>query len=417
VSGGLPPARALLPLAWRRALVALAVAVAVHLLLVQVIQQRALRTRPVPVRSVPLSLVEQPPIPPPAEDEPTPPDVEVVEEEPPPRPPRAPPPPVESPGDAPAPPAATPEQDPPPADAPAPSPAPPPDPGPVDSLMRLPTAEGGMAGIVGAGATGPRVSLGALGGALDIRAEGLTTDAKAAARRARRLLEEDLADDAVSAGLADDYFRELHRRLEDAWRPAMDHLNDAGEAVTQIGMMKSLVTDPSGFGEMWQLYLDLAKQYANGEQPTIEPARRERLRELMRSRRGAFRYQAILEMKLTQGPDGRVVTLETLLPSGHPQVDEHAREALVQAIAALPDDPPARVHRGRVFSSWWRLRATWVMVPPTALFTGSGFDITAKGFQVDVPFDIKLKKNVLLLRTDAKVGVGVEELAAPGLAP
>ena len=45
------------------------------------------------------------------------------------------------------------------------------------------------------------------------------------------------------------------------------------------------------------------------------------------------------------------------------------------------------------------------MVPPTAFFSGSSFDITPKGFDVDVPFQIKLKTNVMLLRTDGRTGV------------
>jgi hypothetical protein len=51
------------------------------------------------------------------------------------------------------------------------------------------------------------------------------------------------------------------------------------------------------------------------------------------------------------------------------------------------------------------------MVPPTAFFTGAGFDVTPKGFAVDVPFEIKLKTNVMLLRTDGRTGVDVDGAA------
>lgn len=262
------------------------------------------------------------------------------------------------------------------------------------------------------GGTGPLgQSRDSLASALDIRADGPMRDSVAAAKRATRSLQEDIADDAVSAGLADDYFRLLKHKVETSWQPAVKQLNDGGESTTQLGMMKSVVDDRAAWGEMWLAYMDLAKQYANGAQPRIEPQRMERLRELMRSRKGAFRVQAISEVKLTQDPTGKILLLEFPLASGHPGVDDGMRDAIAQAILALPDPPPARMHHGRSFSSWWRLRATWTMVPPTAFFSGAGFDVTPKGFTVDVPFEIKLKTNVMLLRTDGRTGVDVDDTA------
>lgn len=235
------------------------------------------------------------------------------------------------------------------------------------------------------------------------------SDSQAAARSAKRMLQDDLADDAVSAGLTDDYFRLLRGHVETGWQPAMAELNDGGASTSQVGMMRSFVEDTAAWGEMWQAYLDLSKQYANGVPPTLEPARKERLRELMRSRKGAFRVHAISEVKLTQGPDGKVLMLELPLPSGHPRVDDGVREALTRAVTAMIDPPSPRVHHGRSFSSWWRLRATWTMVPPTAFLTGAGFDITPKGITVDVPFDIKLTTHVMLLRTDVRPDGGADD--------
>jgi hypothetical protein len=244
-----------------------------------------------------------------------------------------------------------------------------------------------------------------LEGALDLRADGPMSDKDAAAKKAKRALQADLADDAVTAGLADDYFRELRWKIETAWQPATAQLNDGGQSTTQMGMMGSLVQDSGAWGEMWKAYMDLAKQYANGVQPKLETQRIERLRELMRSRRGAFRVQAISEVQVTQDASGKVLLLEFPLTSGHPGVDDGMREAITRAIEALPEPPPQRLSHGRSFSSWWRLRATWTMVPPTAFLSGASFDITAKGFDVDVPFQIKLKTNVMLLRTDGRMGV------------
>lgn len=273
-----------------------------------------------------------------------------------------------------------------------------------ESVMRLPKGDAQMNKILGTRQP-LAASLGALESSLDLRADGPMSDARRASKNAQRHLLRDLADDEVTAGLADDYFRELRTKVETNWRPEMKQLNDGGASVTQVGMMKSFVDDRAAWDEMWRAYLDLARMYGQGQRPRLEPARQERLRELMRSRKGMFRFHAISELVLTQGPDGRVVTIEMPLTSGHPGIDEGAKDAIATAVAAMVDPPPARVHQGSSFTSTWRMRATWTMVPPTAFLTGAGFDITPKGINVDIPFDIKLKTAVLLLRTDATSGV------------
>jgi hypothetical protein len=266
------------------------------------------------------------------------------------------------------------------------------------SLVRLPQTDA-ISRALGGGVLGASAST--LEGALDVKADGPMSDGQRAALNAKRHLEADMADDVVTAGLADDYFRELRNRVETNWRPEMKQLNDGGESVTQVGMMKSFVDDRAAWDEMWRAYLDLAEQYGQGRRPQLPPTRIDRIRELMRSRKGMFRFHAISEVTLTQGPDGKVLTIEIPLSSGHPGIDDGVRDAITTAVSAMPDAPPSRVHHGRPFTSTWRMRATWTMVPPTALLTGAGFDITPKGLQVDVPFDIKLKTAVLLLRTDA----------------
>ncbi len=269
-----------------------------------------------------------------------------------------------------------------------------------ESLMRLPKGDGRIGEILGTGKPlSPRLAT--LERALDARSDGPMSDTQRAGRNAARHLQVDLADDAVSAGLADDYFRRLANHVDTSWRPAMKQLNDGGASVGQIGMMKSFVDDRAAWDELWLAYLDLAKLYARGQRPKLETARAARLRELMRSRKGMFRFHAISELVLTQGPDGKVLTIEMPLVSGHPGIDEGAKDAISTAVDAMPEAPSARVHHGRSFTSTWRMRATWTMVPPTALLTGAGFDITPKGIHIDIPFDIKLKTAVLLLRTDA----------------
>ncbi len=378
-----------------RGLAALLGALVVHGLVPLVVEHSDVRVLFPPHERVAITVVPPPPLPPPPAPEPLLPSPE-------PRLPRDVPPPtstplVEPPAD---PMPAAPTSASPPAGTPLPEPAP-------RSVMRLPRGPSTMDRVLGAGdPLAP--SRASLERALDLQVDKPVSDKEAAGRAAVQALQADLADDAVSAGLADDYFRTLKGHVETQWHPEMAHLNDGGASTTQLGMMRGLVEDTAAWGEMWQAYMDLAKQYANGEQPRLEIARRERLRELMRSRKGAFRVHAISELKLTQDPEGKLLLLELPLPSGHPNIDEGMREAVVQALRAMVDPPPSRVHHGRSFSSWWRLRATWTMVPPTAFLTGAGFDMTPKGFTVDVPFEIKLTTNVILLRTDARTSINAE---------
>lgn len=397
----------LMSLARRRDLVALAAALLLHgALLVFVTQAETRRFFPdTPARTVELTLIEAAP---PPERAPPPPEPAPRDERdaPPPRPREAPLPSAPSAETPPPVPEVVPSA-PPPTPPPAPAPALPPDSG---SLVRLPQKERGVARVFGTG-DGPLPSVATLEGSLELKADGPLSDRARATRNVQRMIAADMADDVVVAGLADDYFRNLKTHVETSWRPAMKELNDGGESVTQVGMMKSLVEDRVAWDEAWRAYLDVAKQYANGQQPALEPARRERLRELIRSRKGAFRFHAISEVELTQGPDGRILTLEIPLPSGHPGIDEGVKDAFVTALKGMTDPPPARVHKEAPFSSKWRMRATWTMVPPTALLTGAGFDITPKGFEIDVPFDIQLKTHVLLLKTSVSPTISSGEAA------
>jgi hypothetical protein len=394
-----------------RELLATVLAVVLHVGVLLHIRQRDVQRRFTPTerRPVEVALIAPPPPEPPPPEPPRP------------EPPPAPPPPAPPPPSRPPPPTRTSAPPPsststatPPPTSTAPVEAPPvttpaPD-SDAPSLLRLPAGPSSIDAVLGG--RGPLgQSRDSLASALDLRVDGPMRDSAAAAKKATRALQTDLADDAVSAGLANDYFRTLRHKVETAWQPAVKQLNDGGERTTQLGMMKSLVDDRAAWGEMWLAYMDLAKQYANGVPPRLEPQRIERLRELMRSRQGAFRVQAIGEVKLTQDPEGKILLLEFTLPSGHPGIDDGIRDAIGQAVLAMAEPPPARLHHGRSFSSWWRLRATWTMVPPTAFFTGAAFDVTPKGFAVDVPFEIKLKTNVMLLRTDGRTGIDVDASA------
>ncbi|MFZ9886121.1 MAG: TonB C-terminal domain-containing protein, partial [Myxococcota bacterium] len=253
------------------------------------------------------------------------------------------------------------------------------DPPQDDSLRLLPSKRSRLDRHFGTGSEmfSPRLS--DLEQGLAYRAEGPLSDKTRTEQNARRLLEDALAEDAVDAGLVDDYFRELARHIEAAWRPARRELNDQGERTTQVGFLRDFGQNPQAMGEMWELYLDLARQYAQGEKPHIEQRRLERLREVMRSRKGNFRFHAITEAEVTHAADGQILTIELPLSSGHPSFDEGVRDALVFGVRAMTAPPPAALSRGRPFRSRWRLRATWKMIPPTALLSGNSFDITKNG--------------------------------------
>jgi hypothetical protein len=272
----------------------------------------------------------------------------------------------------------------------------------------MPTLPGttSLGGVFG-GPGGLMPSLSTLERSLDGPSTGPRTDGQRAQQTAVQNLQRDFADDIVTSGLADDYFRLLRLQIERAWQPAKNDLNDGGASATQVGLSKAFATDMSAWNELWSAYLDVAKQYANGVQPQLEPARKARLIETMRSRKGMFRIQAISEFSLTLDPSGKIQLLQNTLGSGHPRIDAAMSDAIVNAARAMPDKPPSRITQGRSFTSSWRLRATWTMVPPTAFLSGAGFDITSKGVDIDIPFEIKLQTNVQLLRTDVNTSANV----------
>jgi outer membrane biosynthesis protein TonB len=238
---------------------------------------------------------------------------------------------------------------------------------------------------------------------LDRPSDAPVSDAKRAARTAQRFLQEDLVQDGISAGMANDYFRLLQERIDAVWDPNPRHLNDAGDSVGRITMMRDSLERRAAWGEVFKVYLELAEEYARGEKPTLEPKRRSQLREMFRSRKGNFRVHAIGEILLTQNNKGEILTLQVKTSSGHPQIDAGMIETIQKALILMPP-PPQRLSLGRSFSSLWRLRVTWRMVPPTALLTGASFDLSPKGVDMDMPFEMKRRKKIMLLTYDNRSG-------------
>jgi hypothetical protein len=267
-----------------------------------------------------------------------------------------------------------------------------------DLLRRRPT--GTMGKVLGTDPFATKLS--DIEKALDFKAEGPMSDEKRAALNAKRFIQDEMSQDTVVLGLVDDYFRELKNRMETSWQPATKDLNDGGERTSRVGFTRDLAVNTAAWGEVLELYKERASQYGRGEKLTVDKKRVERMRELFRSKSGNLRFHAISEVILTQAPDGAMLTIEFPISSGHPGIDEGIKEAFVRAISVMPAPPPDRLHHGRTFKSHWRLRATWRMVPPTALLTGTAFDISAKGVDVDMPFQIKLTTHIMLTNIDTK---------------
>ncbi len=371
---------------------------------------------------VAITIVEPPPAPLP---EPEPPPEPVQEPEPPPPPPDKapePPPPEPPPPEPVAEPAAAPDEPPAPAVEPtttppvpaAPTVLAPDEPAPAGEnenapqlppdFMRRKSQDQSLLGRVLSSDQAFAADNKRLAKTLDHQAEGPISDKRRAERVARALIQDELFDDAVTAGLADDYFRLLKNKIELTWRPRAKDLNDGGEHVSRVGMARDFAVNTAAWGEVFKMYQDLAQQYGKAEKMTVDRSRIAKVREMFRSKNGNFKYNAISEVVLTQGTDGKLLTVEFPISSGHPGIDEGIKNALVEATALMPDPPPERLHRGRSFKSRWRLRATWRMVPPTAPLTGGVWDVTPKGFDIEMPFSIRLKTKIMLQSFDNRAG-------------
>ena len=120
------------------------------------------------------------------------------------------------------------------------------------------------------------------------------------------------------------------------------------------------------------------------------------MRELWNAKRTGWDMNVIAEIAVQQDHDGRLTMFDFLLSTGHKGIDEGIREAMSSAITHLKNDPPEGLAHGQSFESRWRLRATWRMVPPTALLTGGSFNVTPKGIDMDIPFALHLNTAVEL---------------------
>jgi len=397
-----------------RATAAFVVAFVAHVVVALVTERASLRVAREDDARLTVDIVTLPPLPPPPVEEP--PIEEPVVEEPPAEEPPAekppekieePPPVVEaSPPQAPVTDERAPEDDTPPPVIATDTPAPPSENGAAipegmtseDLLRRRPS--GPMGKVLGTDPFATKLS--DIEKALDFKAEGPMSDKDRAAANAKRFIQDEMSQDTVVLGLVDDYFRELKNRMETAWQPAAKDLNDGGESTSRVGFTRDFAVNRAAWGEVLELYMDMAEQYGKAEKVSVDRKRVERMRELFRSKRGNLRFHAISEVILTQAPDGAMLTVEFPISSGHPGIDEGIKEAFARAISVMPAPPPERLHHGRTFKSHWRLRATWRMIPPTALMTGAAFDVSAKGVDVDMPFQIKLTTHVMLTNVDTK---------------
>lgn len=209
----------------------------------------------------------------------------------------------------------------------------------------------------------------------------------------------------VSSGLVHPYFRALGRALLGAWnaervierRGISGFLAQAGENVR-------------AFGRVWQR---TAEGFATTGAPALVDGGSERMKELSglppgpardslvaaetrRQLRPAFSEGHVTLVRVTQAPDGRLLTVELLSPSSDPEVDR-AAVADVRAAARHLPAPPADARGTReTLVSTWELELEISITPPLPLVEVELDEVLGLG-DVRLPLDRRIWKRVRLV--------------------
>ncbi len=300
------------------------------------------------------------------------------------------------------------------------------------SSVRLPAVGARMNELLtGADARGPRPSNRALGEALDFQPESeqdklLGGGALAAARGTRRL-QRDLAFDAVTVGLGDDWFRSVKSAAERAFQPDVRDLDNPGD-VTRQKIAWNYLRDPSSWDDeakaALQIFLeadrlsskDATERLMPAENPSMGSVPTSSLRaatvdDLLRRKEAGLSVRFAFEVDVHHGNDGAVTTIDVLRTEFEKGLVEQVRLAVSRAVADAPPVPP-RVANGGPFRSRWLFVATWYIDPPRprltssnslfaedgapALMFGATFDVGNDGLAVQ-NLDVKLKTTAELL--------------------
>jgi hypothetical protein len=267
-----------------------------------------------------------------------------------------------------------------------------------------------------------------LEGALDEHAAGPETDNQ----RAKRLVDNDLRS-ALAAhdariGLANDWFRTVGHAIERTWHPQARDLNDGGKQVEPLTLLAGTLGNPLRWNEASHAMLDDAVALQDG----FRGNRTEKIADALTNHAGAraggddvtgrvikgagtthpvFGLQVGVELRITHDGSGAVTSIDIIHGSGQPRIDQALIDDVTRAIALESGNVSLAFH-GKPFSSRWLLTARWAVTPPSCMATpddahGTGalpvfgcstkFDVTSKGVEVDLPGQVKLKTEAVLL--------------------
>lgn len=279
---------------------------------------------------------------------------------------------------------------------------------------------------------GPLPSLATLESATGIKTAGPEKDSARASRLAKAHLERDMSEHDVARGLADDWFRRRRADVARLWNPNERELVDGGKQVRATELALRTAFNPLLWDEAFkviagdgaalaQSLTDLNRARAiedmmstNAQPLETDAERRARMLKTITTNKDAFATRVGLEVSVRHRADGSVESIEVTASSGHAQLDEGAVDAVARALALDPSDQaPPSVARGQPFFTRWSLDVRWALNVPkcSVLASGTGATSTmAKGDPlpvgcgtsfgndgVDVPFTVKKDRNVELV--------------------
>lgn len=227
-----------------------------------------------------------------------------------------------------------------------------------------------------------------------------------------RLVQESVGRGKVDRGLVHPYFIDLGKTLVKTW--------DADRSVSARGLQ--------GFAEQFQknsklwanIWQERATSYgrtgspleqdgeridlpqrpaAASDRPHLQIpdlAARQALRKLNREQWKATRRATL---RVVQGKDGRLLSVELVAPSNDPHVD---REALIDIRAAaerLPPPPPDAIGTREHLTSLWQFELIVSITPPIPSFTFE-FDEALGYVDTRLPLDRRLYKRVRLVAVE-----------------
>ena len=204
----------------------------------------------------------------------------------------------------------------------------------------------------------------------------------------------------VDRGLVHPYFSELGKSLLKNW--------DAERSVSAKGL-KGFLDESRGNSKDWMRgWTERAASYARtgspldpdtpesterlpGGDPTIEARRtvRRQMKEQMRATRRAT-------VRVVQDAEGKLLSVELVVPSNDAQVDREALADIRAAAERLPVPPPEALQGRTRLVSLWQMELIVSISPPVPTLNIE-FDAEMKPTDLRVPLDRRIYKRVRLL--------------------